>query len=156
MAKFVGKDPPPELVQSTGWSFVEASHTGGFLGYGNSSAKAFASFELSKAGEMGILDIGYLLSYEGMGAVKLSVEWEAMGADHTEMVIDGLWGSAASITGYKLISIPEGATTTRVTFENLSANTETLYSSQLFNNNAHLKDGVRGSRKFKIASLQCC
>lgn len=150
--EFVGVAPPRELVQSTGWSFMQEKHGNpAFIGFGNSSEKAIASFDLPCAGDRGVLDIGYLLSYGGMGAVKVAVE----GLDKP-VVIDGLWGTIVSVQGYEIISIPTGLDTVRVTFEVLSVESEAPYAAYLFNATAGSEDRARGDRKFKLVSMQCC
>lgn len=143
------------LVQSEGWSFSSSNETHGeiiFLGFGNTpSQQAVATFDLPCTGQRPVLDIGYLLSYEGMGAMKVTVA--GSGAN---VVVDGLWGSLASVGGYKAISIPEGSRKTRVTFEILTVESEAPYSRALYNGTAHTAEmDVRGRRQFKITSMQC-
>lgn len=155
-AHYVGIDPPEELVQSRGWSFSKDTHgADGFIGFGNSSTSAVASFDLPCAGEKRMLDIGYLLSYRGMGAVKVVVDGYGSGPQERSTVIDGLWTTMASVQGYHVVSIPEGRSATRVTFEVLSEQTEVAYAS--FLSKAGNDDGsVRVDRKFKLVNMQCC
>ncbi len=156
--EYMDQPPPPELASATGWSFLNLYRTPGLTGFGNSSsseAAAVATFDLPCAGSQRVLDVEYLVSYEGMGAIKVTVDpapprqdgegdGAADGVDGdggggesgaaSVTFVEGLWGSHASVPWFETISIPEAPEgggpvdgTVRVTFEVLSADTERLY-----------------------------
>lgn len=158
--EYMDQPPPPELVSATGWSFLNLHRTPGLTGFGNSSsseAAAVATFDLPCGGSKRILDVEYLVSYEGMGAIKVTVdpapppphhdgEGEGEGAAGGDAggggessaasvtFVEGLWGSHASVPWFETISIPEAPEggdledgTVRVNFEVLSADTERLF-----------------------------
>lgn len=165
-ASFVGLPPPQEQVESVGWSFSKDGRgRGGLIGYGNSSRQATVSFDLPCAGARRVLDIGYLKSYSGMGAVKVEVrgsdgdtdgESDA-GSDGTSVVVvDGLWESRASVLEYAAIPTPSGFDTIRVTFEAISSEAEASYSSFLSDAVGSEADSVRIDRKFTVVRMQCC
>ena len=164
--KFVGVPPPAEQVETVGWIFsTDTGHEGGLVGFGNSSRKAIVSFDLPCGGEQRMLEIGYLKSYSGMGAVRVEV-----GGSHTRpngeadmdpsattvAIVDGLWESRASLLDYAAISIPSNVETVSVKFEVLTADTEVSYSSALSGVAGSEADGVRRARKFKVLRMQCC
>ncbi|CAM9361745.1 unnamed protein product [Laminaria digitata] len=166
-SKFMGLPPPKQQVDSVGWSFSEDTHgDSGLIGFGSSSPKAIVSFDLPCAGETGVLDIGYLKSYTGMGAVRVAVRADGTDADgesnkdsnETVAVIDGLWETRASELDYAVIPIstPSDVDTIRVTFEVISADTEASYSSLLSGVVGSKSDSVRIDRKFKVVRMQCC
>lgn len=147
-SKYVGKDPPQELVQMAGWSFSKDTHgDAGLIGFGNSSTLAAVSFDLPCSGEKRVLEVKYLKSYQDMGAVKAVVEHE-----NSTVIMDGLWGSMSSLKGYHAFALPEGLDTIRVTFVMLSEQTEKSYESFLYNTTKI----VRADRKFKLLDMQCC
>ncbi|CAM9369461.1 unnamed protein product [Ectocarpus sp. 13 AM-2016] len=133
--------PPVQLVSATGWSFSKVAGKSGLIGFGKSSSNpAVATFLLPCSGERRVLDVEYLVSYEGMGAARVG-------------------GSHASVSLFETIPLPDtGGTTSegmvRVTFKILSAQEEISYASsrRLYKSGRHL----RGDRKFKLISLQCC
>ncbi|MEP5088473.1 MAG: hypothetical protein ABJR23_03515 [Paracoccaceae bacterium] len=155
---FVGLPPPKEQTESVGWSFSEDTHgDSGLIGFGNSSRKAVISFYLSCRGRKQVLDIGYLKSYSGMGAVKVVVSGSDINPDDdtgngsnssTVVVVDGLWETQASVPGYEVIPIPSGFDTIRVTLEVLSAETEAHHSAFLTHLAGNDSDSVRLDRKF--------
>ncbi|CAM9457063.1 unnamed protein product, partial [Ectocarpus sp. 8 AP-2014] len=167
---YLGTPPPSELVSTNGWSILQLAGAPGLTGFGNSSSNpAVAVFDLPCVGEKQILDVEYLVSYEGMGAVKVSVgQVDALGSSAannstSDVVVDGLWGSHVSIPAFETIDIPDKGTRApesmvRVTLEILSAEGERLYSPYLFAGvgNDVEQTSVRGDRKFKLLSLQCC
>lgn len=163
---FVGLPPPEQQVESVGWSFSQDKRgNSGLIGFGNSKSKATVSFELPCAGPRRVLDIGYLLSYSGMGAVKVAVNGSSTdpngvpdkdSKDDVVVIIDGLWESRASVQGNEVIPIPNGFDSVRVTFEVLSADTETLYARFLSDIATHESDNIRRDRKFKVVRMQCC
>lgn len=152
-----------------------------------------ASFDLPCSGKRGILDIGYVVSYNGFGAVKVVIQGsqEALDTDKRDddhstaeaasnmdfeivkggfpdgaqriendgltsvAVIDGLWGTFASIVTYQPMVIPEEIRdeNIRVTFEILSEEGEIKHESEM---NPSGKDRNREDRKFKLVSIQCC
>ncbi|CAM9485932.1 unnamed protein product [Ectocarpus sp. 12 AP-2014] len=160
--------PPVQLVTAIGWSFSKVAGKSGLIGFGKSSSNpAVATFLLPCSGERRVLDVEYLVSYEGMGAARVVVdarpeagEASATGNNSTSAVIvDGLWGSHASVSLFETIPLPDTGSTTsegmiRVTFKILSAQEEISYASsrRLYKSGRHL----RGDRKFKLISLQCC
>ncbi|CAN0249051.1 unnamed protein product [Ectocarpus sp. 12 AP-2014] len=165
---YLGRPPPRELVSATGWSVAQNAGRPGLTGFGNSSNTAIATFDIPCSGERQVLDVEYLVSYEGMGAARVIVDARP-GAEYSngggansiasEVIVDGLWGSQASVSWYETIPLPDTGNTAsdatvRVTFKTVSAEEETQpdISSHLFD-----ADGdVRGDRKFKLFSLQCC
>ena len=165
-AAYVGLPSPEEQVESVGWSFSNDARGGrGLIGYGNSSQQAIVSFDLPCGGAKRVLDIGYLKSYSGMGAVRVVVR----GADtdpngksdkesdgDTVVVIDGLWKSRASVLDYAVIPTPIGFDAIRVTFEALTANTEASQSSALSDVDESESGDVRMDRKFIVVQMQCC
>lgn len=126
---FVGIPPPKQQVESVGWSFSKdtGGEEGELIGFGNSLQKAIVSFDLPCAGEKRVLDIGYLKSYSGMGAVRVTVSGSQTHRDDGDsdkdsegtyvVVIDGLWERRASVLEYAAIPIRSGFDTIRVTFE---------------------------------------
>lgn len=163
---FVGLPPPQEQVESVGWSFSEdTGGARGLIGFGNPSPPAVVSFDIPCAGERRVLDIGYLKSYSGMGAVKVVVrgcaadthgESDADSNSDIVVVLDGLWETQASVLDNVVIPTPSGFDTIRVTFEALSVDTETSYSSALSGMAGGDSDRVRIDRKFKVVRMQCC
>ena len=174
---FVGRPPPEQQVESVGWSFSQDQRgNSGLIGFGSSESKATVSFELPCGGPRRVLDIGYLLSYIGMGAAKVVVSrldpnggsdkdskevdgvvsGEDDSSDDVVVVIDGLWDSRASVQGNEVIPLPDGFDSIRVTFEVLSADTETLYARFLSDSNTRESGNIRRNRKFKVARMQCC
>ncbi|CAM9468653.1 unnamed protein product [Ectocarpus fasciculatus] len=167
---YLGTPPPRELVSTSGWSVLQLAGAAGLTGFGNSSSNpAVAVFDLPCVGEKQILDVEYLVSYEGMGAVKVSVDRvDAHGGSETTsstsvVVVDGLWGSHVSIPAFETIDISDKGTSApdsmvRVTLEILSTEGENLYTPYLFAGvgNDEEQTDVRGDRKFKLLSLQCC
>lgn len=163
---FVGLPPPKQQVGSVGWSFSEDTHgDSGLIGFGNSSQKAIVSFDLPCAGERQVVDIGYLKSYIGMGAVKVVVRGSDKGPDDGEsghdsndavVIVDGLWETRASVPGYEVIPIPSSLDPVRVTFEVLSADSEAMHSRFLTHVATNESDSVRVDRKFKVVRMQCC
>ncbi|CAM9420751.1 unnamed protein product [Ectocarpus sp. 13 AM-2016] len=167
---YLGTTPPSELISTNGWSILRLAGAAGLTGFGNcSSNPAVAVFDLPCVGEKQILDVEYLVSYEGMGAMKVSVgQVDAHGRPVTNnstsvVVVDGLWGSHVSIPAFESIDIPDKGTSApdsmvRVTLEILSAEGERLYTPYLFAGvgNDEEQTSVRGDRKFKLLSLQCC
>lgn len=169
LPNYLGKPPPRELVSATGWSFARlAGKQPGLIGFGNSSSTAMATFDILCTGERRVLDVEYLVSYEGMGAARVVVDARTGAEDSneggaksskSEVIVDGLWGSQASCSWYETLPIPDtgntaSEATVRVTFEILSALEEAKYagSSHLF----EAEGNVRGDRKFRLLSLQCC
>lgn len=159
--------PPVQLVSATGWSFSKVAGKSGLIGFGKSSSNpAVATFLLPCSGERRVLDVEYLVSYEGMGAARVVVdarpeagEGSAKGNSTSAVIVDGLWGSHASVSLFETIPIPDTGSTTsegtvRVTVKILSAQEEISYGSsrRLHKSGRHL----RGDRKFKLLSLQCC
>ena len=163
---FVGLPAPQEQVESVGWSYsTDTSGEDGLIGFGSAPHPAIVSFDLPCAGERRVLDIGYLKSYDGMGAAKVVVRGSYADTDGesdndsngiTVLVLDGLWETQASILDNVVIPTPSGFDTIRVTFEALSADTEALYSSALSGVVGTGSDGVRVDRKFKVVRMQCC
>ena len=165
-AAFVGLPPPEEQVESIGWSFSKDGRgRGGLIGYGNSSQQAIVSFDLPCAGARRVLDIGYLKSYSGMGAVRVVVRGADTDPDgksdkesdgDSVVIVDGLWESRASVLDYAVIPTPIGFDTIRVTFEALTVNTEASHSSALSGVVGSESDNVRIDRKFTVVRMQCC
>lgn len=151
LGQYVGKPPPKQLVSATGWSFLNTGHAAGFVAFGNSSTRAEASFNLS-CGHMRHLDLEYLLSYEGMGAVSVAVTSNEIGPT---MVIDGLWESRASVPWFRTVPIPGDSKSVLVTLSIMSAENEEDKKPSLSNSDMN-KPSLRGDRKFKLISMQCC
>ena len=165
-AAFVGFPPPEELVESVGWSFSKDEQgRNGLIWYGNTSQQAIVSFDLPCTGERRVLDIGYLQSSYGMGAVKVSIraadtdpvgEFDKDSDGATVVVVDGLWETRATVQNYAVIPTPIGFDTIRVTFEGLTSDTESSYSSALSDAIGSEADIVRADRKFFVSRVQCC
>ena len=161
---FVGLPPPEQQVESVEWSYSKDTRgKSALIGFGNSSHEAIVSFDLPCTGPRRVLDIGYLSSYIGMGAVKVVVRGSDTDPNdrpdkdkNSNDVIDGLWGSKASVQRNELIPIPNGSETIRVMFEVLSADTEESYTSFLVDAGGSKLDSVRQDPKFKILRMQCC
>lgn len=157
---YVGKRKPNELVSFSGWHFSrDKGGESGFIGFGNSPSKTAATWELPCGGQRQILDIGYLRSYENMGAVKVDVEREG-NPTGTTVILDGLWISPASVEVFEVVRIPDGNGMVRVSFEVLSADTEGYYPEVLSKDDVATRgvdiDTARADRKFKVTMLQCC
>lgn len=74
----------------------------------------------------------------------------------TIAVIDGLWGTRASVPGYQAVSIPDGTIRNgmvRVIIEILSEEGEAEHASEL---NPSGKGRSRLTRKFDLFTVQCC
>ena len=164
--RFVGLPPPEQQVESVMWAFSkDARGGGGLIGFGNSSANATVTFDLPCSGEKNLLDIGFLKSYTGMGAVRVvvkgfdsdaDVESDKHSGDVVAVVVDGLWESQASMTEHVVISTQKGSDIIRVTFVVLSAYAETVYANFLPDVTTDESDMKRQDRKFKITSIECC
>lgn len=157
--RYGAKPPPPELVSSSGWYFKPNFAYDAFIGFGNSSTKAICSWELPCAGGKGRLDIGYIRSYESMGALKVDVNTEGNPIG-TTAILDGMWETHASVRMYSVVPIPGGSGKVTVTFEILSPEEEDSYA-EVFSTTAVTNSGVaagivRGDRKIHIMTLQCC
>eukprot|EP00904_Undaria_pinnatifida_P003349 jgi/Undpi1/13014/HiC_scaffold_7.g02678.m1 len=165
-SKFVGLPPPAQMVESVGWSFSEDERgPGGLIGFGNSSTSAVVMFDIPCASERGLLDVGYLRSYIGMGAVKMVVSGSDTGpgdiaGDHSNedvvIILDGLWNTEASIVITEVIPTPSGIDNVRVTFEILSADKEPLHAKPPHGVMAGREGDIRLDRKFKVSTIQCC
>lgn len=157
--RYVGFDPPKELLSSTNWSFIPDTQAApGMIGFGSSPSDVIATFELPCPGKRRILDIEYLVSYEGMGVVHLTVAGTNGEQPSMSVVMDGLWTTPASLYANKVLHLPDETGPIRVTFELLSPQKEASYSS-LHANAVAVLDGaesLRGDRKFKVVRMQCC
>lgn len=155
LSEYVGKNPPSELEFVQGWQFLQTAHGPGFFGYGNFAATpAIAKFRLSCPG--GSLDLEYLMSYEGMGAVLVVVE--ALDVEppvNTTVTIDGLWETRASLPWFQTIALPEDSTSIEVTIQVLSEKDATVQRSALSDYRVGQRNN-RGDRKFRLLGLQCC
>lgn len=150
-SQYVGQEPPLEVVEATGWCFKDdISGAPGLIGYGNSS-RNLVTFDLPCEGNRSVIDIGFLASYEGMGAARVMVHGEdSAGLRNTSKVIESMWGARASEEIHRIISIPQHLETTRISFEVLSAEMEEEYSLR-----AEIAE-LRRDRKFKLMNIQCC
>lgn len=156
LGRFVGGDPPPQLQSSQGWNFQKEHGKPGFIGYGNASTPAVASFDVSCFGQKSVLELEYLLSYDGMGVVQVVVDSnDPKQQSNTTVVIDGLWNSLASVPWFQTIAIPKDLETVRVTFQILSSESEPANES-LSSNEGIVGPSGRGPRKFELYSIQCC
>lgn len=159
--QYVGKAPPEELVSASGWHFMSMSpvHPNGFIGFGNSSTKAIASWKLPCGTRTERLEIGYLRSFANMGAVKIDVSREGNPVG-TTTIIDALWETHASEEVFKVAPIPDGDGAVLVSFEVLSSDTEGYYA-EVVPSSAFTGDGfpigtARAHRKFRISAIACC
>ena len=165
-SKFVGLPPPAQMVESVGWSFSEDERgPGGLIGFGNSSTSAVVAFDIPCASERRLLDVGYLRSYIGMGAVKMVVRGSDTGSgdiagNHSNedvvIILDGLWNTEASIIITEVIPTPSGIDNIRVTFEILSADKEPFHAKPPPGVMVGREGDIRLDRKFKVSRIQCC
>lgn len=143
-----------------------------------------ATFDLPCSRNRGILDLGYLVSYDGMGAVKVVLEGspEALDVDvrreddlngageelnvgldiaqHEEgvspdAVIDAMWGTIVSIVTYRTMAIPEG-----IKNDIIRVTFEILSEEGEIEHDTEMNPSGKGrnraDRKFKLVSMQCC
>lgn len=89
---------------------------------------------------------------DGLNPSGLQSEDETMSS---VTIVDGLWGTKASMLAYDTILLPPGVRNgdIRVTFEILSEVKEKEYDA---NFKAVVKEKDRGDRKFKLVNMQCC
>lgn len=156
---FAGLDPPNELTSMTNWSFIKDVHgVPGMIGFGSSTDEVTATFELPCPGKRGVLDIEYLVSYIGMGAILLTVAGIDADEPNVSVVVDGLWKTHSSLQQHKVFYLPDTVGPIRVTFELLSPQKEESYSNLLADgeDNSTISDSVRADRKFKLVRIQCC
>lgn len=154
LGEYVDNPPPPQLESVQGWRFLETEHGKGFVGYGDSSTPAIAKFVLSCAGRS--LDLEYLVSYEGMGAVQVVVDALDVEPPSTNtMIVDGLWESHASVPRFQTIPLPAHSTSIQVTIQVLSEANGMVHRSALSDNGIDERNN-RGERKFKLFGMQCC
>lgn len=156
---FAGLDPPKELLSATNWSFIADVHgVPGMIGFGSSPDEVSATFELPCPGKRRVLDIEYLVSYVGMGAVRLTVTGIDGDEPKMSVVVDALWKTHASLQQHKVFYLPDEFGPVRVTFELLSSQKEKPYANFLADgaDSSRGLDGVRADRKFKLVRIQCC
>lgn len=156
---FVGLDPPKEVISMTNWSFIPDVHgVPGMIGFGSSADEVTATFELPCPGKRSVLDIEYLVSYIGMGAIILTVTGIDVDEPSLSVVVDGLWKTRSSLQQHQVFYLPDKFGPIRVTFELLSPQKEESYSTFLADeeDNSTTSDSIRADRKFKLVRIQCC
>ncbi|CAB1102602.1 unnamed protein product [Ectocarpus sp. CCAP 1310/34] len=165
--KYLDAPPPEELVSVSGSSVSGDAGPTGFRK--DATDPAVATFDLVCDGGVGLLDMEYLVSYEGMGSAMVEIEAGPTAEDVQDegnsststVIVDGLWDSHASVPSFETIPIPDagGGRHVRVSIRIMSAEGErSSSSSRLFDFKGDLdrEKEVRGDRKFKLISLQCC
>ncbi|CAM9527033.1 unnamed protein product [Ectocarpus sp. 4 AP-2014] len=170
LGNYLDAPPPEELVSVTGWSVLKLSGEAGLTGFRKEATDpAVATFDFVCDGGEGLLDMEYLVSYVGMGAVMVEIEAGPTAGDLQDegisntstVIVDGLWDSHASVSSFETIPIPDagGGGNVRVSLRILSAEEERSSSSSRlfdFKGDEDREKEVRGDRKFKLISLQCC
>lgn len=155
LGEYVDQAPPPQLESVQGWQFVDTEHGPGLVGYGNSATPAIAKFALSCPGES--LDLEYLLSYEGMGAVRVVVDTvDIEPRVSTTVIIDALWDSRESFPWFQTIRLPESSSSIHVTIQVLPDENAMINGSALLPDNGVDEVNNRGPREFQILGIQCC
>lgn len=157
---FAGLDPPGELLSARNWSFINDVHgVPGMIGFGSSPDTVTATFELPCPGTRRVLDIEYLVSYVGMGAVHLTIAPSDGAKPNISMVVDGLWTTHASLQQHQVFYLPDKFGPVQVTFDLLSPQMEASFSSFLADggtDSSNSTESIRADRKFKLVRIQCC
>lgn len=104
----------------------------GMIGFGSSPDVVTATFELTCPGKSRMLEMEFVMSYIGMGAVLLTVTEIDGDEPNVSVVVDGLRNTHFSLQQHEVLYlIPGELGPIRVTFELLSPQKEKFYLSFL-------------------------